>query len=478
MRTILSTVLVAVILAVASPAWASFVKGPYIQQVTKTGVSFMWHTDSPMPGTVAWGEDESLTGGVLNSPAGTTHEVRLEGLKQNRAYYYRVTSGSQASTTYRFQTAPDAYTPFRFVAYGDSRTGFNEHRRVAAGILSEEPAFVSNSGDLVGTGSDEIGWQEHFNITKDLMATTPYLPAIGNHDKEGLDASQYKRYFSLPPNGEESHRGNYYYFDWGNVRLITLDDMIVAVSAGSIHYDWLMGVLQDAADDPYIQHIFIQAHVGPYTAKPGRNGAQNLRSLMDTFSHYGVTAIFSGHDHHYYRGQSYNGVNFIVTGGGGAGLYDCEPRAEHGVRTVKCAKEHHYVVFDVNGDTVDGTAKYADGRVIEEFQWKSKKQLPPKPDDTEPPVEDDGDDTDTPVADGEEDVVDGDSPVFDGDLPGDGDTTAPDSPADGGSRTPEEYEPEFGFAGCRSVSLIYGGTAALFVLLAGVAIWRRRRNAA
>jgi hypothetical protein len=469
MRHVIITAVIAAALMLSQPALAGFVKGPYIQKVSKTGVVFVWQTESASPGTVAWGLDESL-GNSLEVAAGTMHEAGLDGLKANTTYFYQVTSDGQTSNLYHFKTAPSAYSPFRFVAFGDSRSGYNEHRRVASSIMAEDPSLYINSGDLVCNGPDEMCWQEHFDIELELMATRFLLPALGNHDTEGLNCVQYKRYFSLPANGVEAHDELYYHVDWGNTRFIVLDDQIASYAAGSLQYEWLLYTLQEAADDPYIQHIFLVTHMGPYSAKPERAGNTHMRNLIETLAEYKVTAIFSGHDHHYYRGQAHNGVDFIVTGGGGASLYDCQPKADFGVRNIQCVKDYNYVVLDVNGPYVTATAKTADGQVIEEWDWVSEKKLPDMPADGDEPNPDgdapDGDTQDGDTPDGDTPQVDGDEPQVDGDEPF--------RPGDGSGA--QEYNPEFGFSGCSQHA--DGEAFPVFVLLAlGLLFVGRRRGA-
>ncbi len=446
-------------LALASSAHAEIKKGPFIAKVTKHGGSIVWETESSAAGTVEWGTTEDL-GEIIEAPQGVMHEVRITDLDAGKPYYYSVTSDGESTEVFRFVTAPPATKPFRFVAFGDSRSGYADHRRVTEGILADAPEIYLNSGDLACTGEDETCWQQHFTIERELMATAFLLPALGNHDTAaGGDVSNYKRYFANPPiNASEEHEYDeqFYSVDWGNTRFIVLDDQVASLGKGSLQYDWMIWLLEDAKKDPNILHIFIALHVGPYSAKPDRSGNGTVRSYLDLLASYGVTAIFSGHDHHYYRGVDPTGLNFIVTGGGGAGLYDCVPKQKWGVYSHQCVEDFNYVVFDVNGRDIHAVAKTSTGQVIEEFDWKSDK-IPPE-------VVEDGDndedgDTDDPGTD-----------------PYNPDNTDPDGDDGGGFRPSEQnsYDAEMGFAGCRQQDC---GVALLFLLLLlGGFAWLRRRS--
>jgi|GEM_PF-1925685 len=390
------TLVIAMSAATASTAYAKILKGPYVQQVNKTSTVIMWQTENATVGTVEWGETADL-GQTNSSDPGTIHEVKIEGLSKNSQYHYRVKSDGDESNVYKFKTAPDAFTPFRFISFGDSRSGYDVHTRAVGAFLLEEPDIYMNSGDIVGSGTDEVAWQKHFEIEQELISSTLMMPSIGNHDTEGLTVGLYKKYFSLPSNGiGENYEELFYYQDWGSTRFISIENEISTLTMGSTQYDWLMDVLEDAKEDPQILHIFIMTHKGPFTATPGRSANMHLRALTGLLKNYNVQAILSGHDHHYYRGQSADEMDFIVTGGGGAGLYDCEPTNDWGVTNISWSKDYNYVVFDIDGVNMSATTKTLDGEIIETFEWHSAKPMP------DPPVEDG--DSDTDVSDGDEDT--------------------------------------------------------------------------
>ena len=164
-------------------AHAGLKKGPYIQSTSKTEVTIVWQSDNISDGGLNWGMDENL-GNEINAPVGEMHKVKISGLTADTTYYYQVTGDGDTSQIYSFITAPQPWTPFRFIAFGDSRSGYSDHRRVAEAILQEAPDLYFNSGDISCTGTDEVCWQNHFDIEKDLMASTYMMPTIGNHDTD------------------------------------------------------------------------------------------------------------------------------------------------------------------------------------------------------------------------------------------------------------------------------------------------------
>jgi len=87
-----------------------------------------------------------------------------------------------------------------------------------------------------------------------------------------------------------------------------------------------------------------------------------------------VTAGFFGHDHNY---QHYlkNGIHYIVSGGGGAPLYDVDKPAP-GI-TVKVASIENFVSVSVEGKTAHVQVITIDGKVLDDFEFHGAAQAKP-----------------------------------------------------------------------------------------------------
>jgi hypothetical protein len=111
------------------------------------------------------------------------------------------------------------------------------------------------------------------------------------------------------------------------------------------------------------------AHHPPFSAVKTRQGSNaHMTALVPMFEKYHVTAAFFGHDHNY---QHYlkNGIPYIVTGGGGAPLYDVDVPPE-GI-TQKVVKVENFVSVSVQGTKVQIEAIAIDGTKLDEFEvWK------------------------------------------------------------------------------------------------------------
>jgi calcineurin-like phosphoesterase family protein len=116
--------------------------------------------------------------------------------------------------------------------------------------------------------------------------------------------------------------------------------------------------------------IFVFFHVPPYSIGSHGSDEQVRETLCPLFVQYGVTVVFNGHDHNYYRTLR-NGVTYMVSGGGGAPLYPCNVN-KGVIPGDKYQSVNHIVVCDVNGDTATITALRSNGSILDRFIVKAR----------------------------------------------------------------------------------------------------------
>jgi hypothetical protein len=296
------------------------------------------------------------------SPALRMEHTEMTGLQPNTRYDYEV-----AGEKGWFKTAPNDAAPFRFITYGDVRTRHDVHRKVMAKILeSGVPDLALHSGDLVENGYDSALWATFFDIERDLLRQTAFAPALGNHDRNSKDFYDYFQR-DLP----------YYSFNWGNAHFTVINSDINNVSTAKSSRDefwtrqtrWLE---DDLASNQKSDYRFVLAHHPPYTAVERRQGDNpQITALTPMLEKYHVTAGFFGHDHNY---QHYlkNGVHYVVSGGGGAPLYDVN-KPDPAI-TVKVASIENFVSVSVNGKTAKAQAISIDGKVLDEWEFRAAAQ--------------------------------------------------------------------------------------------------------
>jgi 3',5'-cyclic AMP phosphodiesterase CpdA len=353
---------------------------PYITWVTPTSITIQWETDILSSSVVEYGPTDGY--GQAASAAGEArmHKVVVSNLKPTTSYCYRVKSQAGAETVaslgYTFRTAPASNTPFRFAFMGDTHTRHEgppfapEAVRVADGIRKYHPDLVVHSGDLVkGVGSTSRGDTEEqyrvelFGTAGRLMACTPYMVAIGDHERRAIEGDKvYAMYFD----GHDSpYWGKTYYtFTYGDGRFIMLDCVLTSdhaegvevpgLSVGSAQYNWLVKVLEDNT----LPWVFLSYHYCTYHSHPRflERFDQGMRKLLGPLcDRYGVDMVMTGHAHLYERTypvrdgarNDADGTVYVTAGIGGGSLMSEPPGS---ALTAAKFSAWGYGIVDIAGD--------------------------------------------------------------------------------------------------------------------------------
>jgi len=332
------------------------IRGPLLQRVGTDEATIVFDTNLPSRGTVEYGHEPELGKSIASADGSlsTHHTVLLRGLSPNKKVHYRVAVDGDVSPTSSFHLAPAAGKPIRFAVYGDMRGGHRIHGKIVEAIVSEAPDFVIVTGDLVLRGSDLADWQRFFEVAAPLLMRVPYYPVAGNHDmgRAGDERRRMNEIFELWPGPKDRPPwGHWYSFDVADVHFVMLDSNSYR---HDLQLEWLKADLA-AANKSGVRAIFAAVHDGPYSRALHRGNLYAAEHYAPVLAKHGVTLVFSGHDHHYQRGEV-DGLGYIVSGGGGAPLYSvrCGVRGKRrckvddGMKHV--AKEHHYVMIEVFRD--------------------------------------------------------------------------------------------------------------------------------
>lgn len=348
--------------------------GPYIQNVTTTSARIMWYTNDLSLGQVTV-SDGTVSQSYTTKLTRRVHEIIVEDLTPNKEYTYTLAfvdaEGNMirqiANADLRFKTFPDKGDVIKFIAYGDTRTNPERHAEVINAMAHEEDiAFVLMTGDLVGHGADLHLWpKEFFTPASKLMCRVPFFTTLGNHE---VNAQYYFDLLSLP--GDE----RFYSFDYLDAHIISLDSC-TTFAPGHAPYEWLVADLEKHKDAKW---KFIFMHHPTYTSSShgalgsdGKPKETPIRVAQDIFpdlaKKYGITAIFSGHDHTYERSLR-DGVHYIVTGGGGAPTYG-ESNPKQNPYRQYFYPGCHYCVITIQGDKGSIVTKLPNGKVIDSLDF-------------------------------------------------------------------------------------------------------------
>lgn len=266
--------------------------------------------------------------------------ARLENLPVGPRIGYQVVSPRGRTPEHFFRVGPRPGEPFRFAAFGDTRTNHAVHRAVIEAVAREKVDFVVHTGDMVAYGGKQASWDRFFQIERPLLTDAPIIPAIGNHDLGARD--YYRRYFL-----HEFWTGGprYFVMDWGTVRIVALD-IGVEGRSGSDQFAFAERALAEGAARGML--MVVALHFPPYSS--GRHGSQKevQRIIVPLARRYGVELVIAGHDHDYERTVPLDGTTYVVSGSAGAPIRPVDPQWF----TAEARTEPHYVLVDVEGDQI------------------------------------------------------------------------------------------------------------------------------
>ena len=266
----------------------------------------------------------------------------------------------------------DRKTPFRFVAYGDTRfhdpkdnEAANPPVRVAlvGAIAKANPAFICFTGDIVYNGYDKDDWKiwdSETNVWRDK--NIPVYPAIGNHELHGDEKVALGNYFQRFPDLKESR---FYSVRAANSLILALDSSLDEVSGPQ--GQWLADKLDHVPAD--VDFVFLMFHHPPYTSSSdmklhggghsARGPEQALAKMLEARQAHAPfrLVVFSGHVHNYER-HEHGGITYFVTGGGGAHAYPIDRAPDDPYQSKEI--NYHYLLVEVDHQQVKVTMNRVD----------------------------------------------------------------------------------------------------------------------
>jgi len=231
-------------------------------------------------------------------------------------------------------------------------------------------------------------------ITKPGAPQTPTLRGSPAHTRPFLDLA-----------GPAYPRMANYAFDYGDVHWTVLDTNLYADWNDPALRAWLEADLAAAQDAPW---RFVAFHQPPFHSSVAHGDEQQTRILAETLEKYRVSLVFSGHIHNYQRtyplrfvaerdadgraipraghvegrwtldttfdGKTQtrpDGVIYLVTGAGGARLYDSDqhndPTSLQEFTARFVSNIHSLTVVDVDAHKVSVRQVAADGTEVDRF---------------------------------------------------------------------------------------------------------------
>jgi predicted phosphodiesterase len=199
---------------------------------------------------------------------------------------------------------PGDENALRFAIIGDSGTGGDEQLEIAKQLVTFHPKFPFEFAIMLG---DNLYGKERARDYENKFEK-PYKPlldkgvkfyaALGNHDEPN---QRFYKLFNM--NGER-----YYSFKpKDGIRFFALDSNVFDQK----QHDWLEKELAASGSDWKICFF----HHPPYSSGERHGSNMMLREQLEPlFVKYGVSVVFTGHEHFYERIKPQKGITYFIAG--------------------------------------------------------------------------------------------------------------------------------------------------------------------
>src|SRR3954470_22379540 len=179
--------------AAAEPSAPRIMMGPWLLDPQAGRMTVAWVTAQPSVGRVWYGTPQPDRLATEEGAPVTDHRVTLASLQPGTQYRYRIEGADEGSI---FTSAPEAAgdTPISVLVYGDNRSNMGDHALVARAAAAEHAQLALHTGDMVVNANDNFRWGVWFHEEQDLLASTPFVPTVGNHEITDTGVA-YSRWF-------------------------------------------------------------------------------------------------------------------------------------------------------------------------------------------------------------------------------------------------------------------------------------------
>lgn len=400
--------LIAVIILSAFPvsAAAETVDTPKNLMLSLTGNSSemavtWWNDENETAGEVRYGTGSTLahcaTASAIRaygSGGYSVFESTLTGLLPDTVYYYQAVNNKETSPVKSFKTPEDNLQCYSFFYLGDvqlSETGteniadsYASWSKLVKAAKQKNPslAFGLQGGDLVENGTHMEEWNALLENASSIFSEIPFMPANGNHESNFPSGKPelYLNLFTLPKNGPNGFKEEFYSFDYGSCHIAMLNSWVfsgeqkLTAADFAALKDWITKDLENSKATWKI----VVTHLPPYAVHSDVNADAVRKNWAPVFEQCGVDLVFVGHQHVYsrsfpmYQGKvDYEkGVTYIM-GNSGPKFYSS---ADEKFSEKTIYNTSTYQLVHIDGDTMEVLTYDVDGNELDYWSASAKKQ--------------------------------------------------------------------------------------------------------
>lgn len=268
------------------------------------------------------------------------------------------------------------------IAYGDTR--FTDPGNVIAvnpkvrrwlvqKIADENPNALLLSGDLPYTGSDAGDYAVFHEETKIWQKhQIHFYPALGNHELNGGEEAGLANWWKTFP---ELNGRRWYSVAYRNAYFIFLDTDALLTEA-SDQRNWFDAQIAHLPEQT--QFVFVVQHHPAIADLPMDVGHTPQPNEIDFAHHLEEQArnlpvrfiVVAGHIHNYERFRQ-QGVDFLISGGGGAKPHPV-PRGPNDLYKDAGFPNYHYLKFAFDGKVIKGSMIRLEDAEADRPRWETR----------------------------------------------------------------------------------------------------------
>jgi predicted phosphodiesterase len=249
--------------------------------------------------------------------------------------------------------APRAEKSLRFAVIGDTGTGGRPQYEVGERLTESHEVFpfefVLMLGDNIYGGERPQDFAKKFELPYKALLDLkiPFYASLGNHD----DPNQ--RFYK--PFNMDGQR--FYTFEKDGVRFFALDSNYM----DQTQQEWVEKELSTSKNTWKIAFFH-----HPLYSSGARHGSEvDLRTVLEPlFLKYGVSVVFSGHEHFYERLKPQKGITYF-TNGGGAKLREGNIRSSSSMTAKGFDTDRSYMLIEIADKTMHFQALSRTGALVD-----------------------------------------------------------------------------------------------------------------
>ena len=239
----------------------------------------------------------------------------ITGLRPDTVYYYCIDNGSARSAVKTFETAPesrDAGTAFMYMGdiqvSRDAQTEYDMWGRFLKNVYKSHPdiKFGLLGGDIVESGVSAKQFGYFLKNAESVFSSIPLMTTNGNHESNFPDSGKPELYldmFSLPENGPDGFKEEFYSFDYGDCHITVLNSWVFSgeQKLGSADLDRIKKWIDSDLRSSRARFSIVVMHHPVYALANDDVSAKIYDEWRPLFEADGVDLVLCGHQHVYAR---------------------------------------------------------------------------------------------------------------------------------------------------------------------------------